>query len=102
LSSDQIQLGLTLRSRKLPLFTLNGSGGDCQWFNFNAKGHERMLYAAGFSIEKVSKPYSVAFNKHPKPLRSPRVRAKEVGFRYLTGKPEVGVLHQAILGKPRV
>jgi tRNA (mo5U34)-methyltransferase len=107
LSSEQIQLGLTLKGRTLrggnqPLYTLNGSGKDCQWFNFNAAGHERFLYAAGFGIEKRSKPYTVRFNIHPKPVRTPKIRVKELGFRYLTGESEVGVLHQALLASPRV
>jgi tRNA (mo5U34)-methyltransferase len=102
LSSDQIELGLMLKGRHQPLFTLNGSGGDCQWFNFNAAGHERLLFAAGFGIERRTKPYTVRFNKHPKPQRTAKLRLKEAGFRYFTGSPEIGVLHQALLAKPRV
>ena len=66
LSSDQIEAGLTLQSRRKPLFTLNGSGGMCQWFNFNAAGHERMLFAAGFEVQERSKPFIERFNKHPR------------------------------------
>jgi tRNA (mo5U34)-methyltransferase len=103
LSSDQIELGLTLRSRRRPLFTLNGSGGECQWFNFNAAGHERLLYAAGFEITARAKPYIVQFNEHPSRLpRTPRQLLRRAGLRYLTGGNEVGVLHQALLAQPRV
>ena len=103
LSSDQIEVGLTLKSRKQPLFTLNGSGGACQWFNFNAAGHERLLFAAGFEIERRSKPYIVQFNKHPSHFpKSLRQVIRRAGTRYLTGGNEVGVLHQALLARPRI
>jgi tRNA (mo5U34)-methyltransferase len=103
LSSDQIELGLTLKSRTRPLFTLNGSGKDCQWFNFNAAGHERLLFAAGFAIERRSKPFTIRFNHHPSEFpRSARQAVRRAGTRYLTGGSEAGILHQALLGRPRV
>lgn len=103
LSSDQIEMGLTLRSRRRPLFTLNGSGGACQWFNFNAAGHERLLYAAGFAIERRSAPYMVRFNQHPSATPfSLRQSARRLGLRYLTKTSAPGVLHQALLATPRV
>jgi tRNA (mo5U34)-methyltransferase len=103
LSSDQIELGLTLRGRRRPLYTLNGSGGDCQWFNFNAAGHERLLYAAGFQIEQRVRPYIVRFNQHPTASRwTPRNAVRKLGRRYLTGDAAPGVLHQALRATPRV
>src|SRR3546814_13732158 len=63
LSSEQIELWLSVLGRGRPLFQLNGSGADCQWFNFNAAGHKRMLYAAGFEGERVSKPYNVQIGR---------------------------------------
>jgi tRNA (mo5U34)-methyltransferase len=103
LSADQIELGLTLQHPKTPLFRLNGSGADCQWFNFNQAGHNRMVFSAGFQIERETKPYVIEFNKHPShiPL-SPRSVAKKAALRYLTGGNAVGVLHHAVLGKPRI
>jgi tRNA (mo5U34)-methyltransferase len=102
LSSEQIELGLTLFGRGRPLFTLNGSGPQCQWFNFNAAGHERLLFAAGFEIVERSRPYIVRFNAHPKPVLNLRERARMAGFRYLTGGSDPGVLHKAVLAKPRL
>ncbi len=102
LSSDQIELSLTLLGRGRPLFTLNGSGGECQWFNFNAAGHERLLYAAGFGIERTSRPYTVRFNHHPKHRRSVRHSVRQAALRRLTGSWEDGVLHRAVLARPRV
>ncbi len=103
LSSDQIEASLTLLGREKPLFTLNGSGGDCQWFNFNAAGHERLLYAAGFAIEQRSKPYVVKYNHHPKHRPTMRNRLRQLAVRRLTGSwDHQGVLHRALLARPRV
>jgi tRNA (mo5U34)-methyltransferase len=103
LSSDQIELGLTLKHRHAPIFQLNGSGPNCQWFNFNQAGHNRMVFSAGFEIERESKPYVIEFNKHPKdiPLSVSSVMNR-AGVRYLTGSDRLGVLHHAVLGKPRI
>lgn len=102
LSSEQIELGLTLRQKDTPLFRLNGSGGECQWFNFNAAGHERMLYAAGFAIERTSKAYNVRFNKHPKRDGRVKNRVRSLAIKRLTGSTADGVLHRAVLGRPRI
>jgi tRNA (mo5U34)-methyltransferase len=65
LSSEQIELGLTLLSRRRPLFRLDGSGKDCQWWLGNGAGHERMLWSAGFAVERRTRPFTVRFNAHP-------------------------------------
>ncbi len=102
LSSDQIELGLTLLGPHRPLYTLNGSGGMCQWFNYNAAGHRRLVYAAGFEIVTRSRPYMVAFNVHPKPPRTLPNAARALALRALTGSKESGVLHQSLLARPRI
>lgn len=102
LSSEQIELGMTLAARRRPLYTLNGSGGECQWFNSNAAGHARMVFAAGFEIEQTSRPYNVRFNHHPIPQPTLRTRARDVAIRALTGSSAPGVLHRALLTRPRV
>jgi tRNA (mo5U34)-methyltransferase len=102
LSAEQIELGLTLLARQRPLYTLKGSGGACQWFNFNAAGHERLLYAAGFEVERRSRPYTERYNLHPERATGLRRRARELGLRKLTGTREDGVLHTAVLARPRV
>jgi len=101
LSSEQIELWLSILGRGKPLFTLNGSGGECQWYNYNAAGHKRMLYAAGFEIEQVSRPYTVRFNEHPIPT-APRYRVEAAVRRVITGSAAPGILHRALLGRPRV
>lgn len=102
LSSEQIELWMTVFGRGRPLYTLNGSGGQCQWFNFNAAGHRRLLYAAGFEVERASRPYVVRFHHHPVPPPTPRTRINSVGLRAVAGSSEPGVLHRALLGRPRV
>jgi tRNA (mo5U34)-methyltransferase len=102
MSSDQIELGLTLRGRNRPLYTLNGSGGACQWFNYNAAGHERMVFAAGFEILTKMRPYTVRFNIHGKPPITPRNLARAAARKWVTGGDLPGVLHQALLARPRV
>jgi tRNA (mo5U34)-methyltransferase len=102
LSSDQIEPGLTMLSRRKPLYTLHGSGGMCQWFNYNGAGHERLLFAAGFEIVERSKPYMLRFNVHPKPVTTVRSKARHTATTYLTGSRDHGVLHQGLLTRPRV
>ena len=102
MSSEQIELWLSIVGRGQPLLRLNGSGGYCQWFNANAAGHRRMLYAAGFEVERKSKPYTVRYDHHPRPRPTPRNILTAIGMRAVTGTWAPGVLHRAALARPRV
>jgi tRNA (mo5U34)-methyltransferase len=102
LSSEQIELWLSLLHRGRPVFRLNGSGEECQWWLANANGHARMLYAAGFEIVGKSKPYVVEFNVHPKPRPTAFHLTRRAVVRALTGTAKPGVFHRALLGTPRV
>lgn len=102
LSVDQIEAWLTLRGPHTPLFTLNGSGAECQWFTANAAGHHRLVYAAGFEVVEKSRPFVVAFDQHPRPPRDPRQLARRAAFRALTGRWTDGVLHRGLLARRRV
>ena len=102
LSSEQIEIGATLLARRRPVFRLNGSGGDAQWWLPNAAGHERLLYAAGFEIERASRPYAVPFNVHPTELRGLKPRLRRAAMYALTRETVPGVLHRAVLARPRV
>lgn len=102
LSSEQIELGLSLLSRRRPLYRLHGSGAFSQWWTPNAAGHNRMLFAAGFEILRDCRPHLVELNHHPRPERTPRQRAREAATRALTGQSGPGVLHHAVLARPRV
>jgi tRNA (mo5U34)-methyltransferase len=101
LSSEQIELSTTLRMRRRPLFRLDGSGKDCQWWLANAAGHERLLWSGGFAVEARSRPYTERFNVHPRPSRTVRNTLRQVAMRVLTGDRAPGVLHRALLARPR-
>ena len=103
LSVEQIEVWLTLAAPRRPIYTLQGSGPDCQWFNSNAAGHRRMLFAAGFEVVERSKPFVLAFNHHPRPqLNSARELLRRMALRGLTGSWSDGVLHRALLTRRRL
>ena len=103
MSVEQIELWLTLAAPHRPNYTLSGSGPDCQWFNSNAAGHNRMLFAAGFEVVERSKPFVLRFNRHERPrMNSTRELLRRVALRGLTGSWPDGVLHRALLARPRV
>jgi tRNA (mo5U34)-methyltransferase len=101
LSSEQIELATTLATRR-PLFRLDGSGKDCQWWIGNAAGHERLLWSGGFVVESRSRPYKARFNVHPHPDGSARNRVRHAAAYVLTGDRHPGVLHRALLARPRL
>jgi tRNA (mo5U34)-methyltransferase len=102
MSSEQIELWLSIAHRGRPIYRLNGSGQDCQWWLANARGHWQLLYSAGFEIEKQSKPYIVEFNVHPKPQRTPFHLVRRAVLRVLAGTANPGIFHRALLARPRV
>lgn len=100
LSAEQIELGLSLRHPRRPLARLNGSGELCQWWTPNAAGHRRMIYAAGFAIERATAPYVVPFGPaHPRGSLRERLTRQSLP-RLLAGG--TGVPHAAVLARPRV
>jgi tRNA (mo5U34)-methyltransferase len=102
LSSEQIELWTSILHRGHALARLDGSGRDCQWWVPNAAGHYRMLYSAGFEIIDASKPYVVGFNHHPKPQLTARNAASRLATAAITRSWQPGVLHRALLGRPRI
>ena len=101
LSAEEIDLPLTLRHRKAPLARLNGSGELCQWWVPNAAGHRRMVFAAGFAIERRTKPYTIPFGQAHPPLEDTwRMKGRKLVQQRLTGA--VGSPHSAVLARPRV
>jgi hypothetical protein len=61
-----------------------------------------MLYAAGFDVERASRPFVVTFNRHPLPPPTWRNTVDGWARRLMTGQSEPGVLHRALLARPRV
>jgi tRNA (mo5U34)-methyltransferase len=104
MSSEPIDLRLNMLARRRPLFTLNGSGSRCQWWNFNAAGRERLLFAAGFDVKERSQPYLIRFGVHPN-LSRPPTRAEQlqrIGTRVVMGTSDRGLVHQAVVASPRL
>jgi tRNA (mo5U34)-methyltransferase len=99
LSAEQIRLGLSLRNRRRPLAELNGADRQCQWWVPNAAGHRRMIYAAGFDIERHTRPYAVPFGpRHPRASNSLVMLRHRALTRLATGRQ--GVPHAAVLARP--
>ncbi len=100
LSSEQIDLGLSLSYPRRPVVRLNGSGELSQWWIPNVAAHRRMVYAAGFRVVAARRPYSDPFGPaHPRG-RDLRSRAVDGARTVFTGNP--GVPHAALLAEPRV
>jgi tRNA (mo5U34)-methyltransferase len=99
LSAEQIRPGLTAWRRRRPLAELDGLSELCQWWVPNAAGHARMVAAAGFDVERRTRPYAVAFGPaHPPRGRSPRALRQRALIRLVTGGD--GVPHAALLARP--
>ena len=102
MSVEQIELWLSVVARGRPLYRLNGSGPECQWWLPNAAGHQRMLFAAGFEVVARSRPYVERFHHHPKPRFTPRSLPRRLALRAATGDGHDGVLHRGLRAVPRV
>jgi tRNA (mo5U34)-methyltransferase len=102
LSSEQLELWLSIIGRGRPLAKLSGSPEWCQWWLANSAAHRRMVHAAGFRVERSSPFFMVRFNTHPKPERTLRWLPNELALRALTRDPNPGVLHRALLATPRI
>jgi len=101
LSSESIELWLSIFGRGRPLFRLSGTGHACQWWLPNAAGHRRLLWSAGFAVEQASKPYLVRYHLQPSPP-SLRTRRDALARWLLTGDRSPGMLHRALLARPRL
>jgi tRNA (mo5U34)-methyltransferase len=100
MSSEEIDLPLTLRHPRRALARLNGSGPMLQWWVPSVEGHRRMVFAAGFEIMRTTRPYSENFGEGHPPRSGwawPFIRSART---LLTGGS--GVPHAAVLGRPRV
>ena len=91
---------LNARQGRRPVAEFNGSGEMVQWWVPNPAGHERMLYSAGFSIDRTAGPFPIGLGPgHPaRGSRPGRMRARL--RQRLQGGP--GVPHAAVLGSPRL
>jgi tRNA (mo5U34)-methyltransferase len=96
LCTNQLDLGRTVAHPRAPLFRLDGVSGITQWWIPNAAGHRQMLRAAGFDLERVSRPYSIPFGPaHPPRGTSPGALGHTLAQLLVTGGR--GVPHLAVL-----
>jgi tRNA (mo5U34)-methyltransferase len=102
LSSDQIDLWTTVFGARRPLARLDGSGPFCQWWLANSAGHKRMFWSAGFRVVESSKPYVVRFNQHLLPPHDLPNTVNRVARWAITGTWDEGILHRALLARPRL
>lgn len=100
LSCEPIDLLMTVIGRGRPMYTLEADGGQ-HWFQPNAFGHRRLLDVAGYDVERVSRPYTVRSDQPATPPTA-RNRLHALALRAVTGSSEPGVLHRALLARPRV
>jgi tRNA (mo5U34)-methyltransferase len=98
LSTNQIELGLSILHPRRPLARLDGVSNLCQWWLANAAGHRQMVEAGGFEVERESGLYSIPFGgaHEPRP-RTARVTAIKVLQRMFTRGE--GVPHHAVLAR---
>lgn len=102
-SCDQIEPWLTVFSPRRPVAQLRGTGRTCQWWLYNAAGHERILYSAGFRTIERSGYLALRFgSQHPQPKWTPRSAPAMLTKRLLTKDEHQGVLHRALLAEPRL
>jgi tRNA (mo5U34)-methyltransferase len=98
LCTNQLDLGRTVTHPRAPLFRLDGVSGITQWWIPNAAGHRRMLRAAGFEVERVSRPYSIPFGPaHLSRGTSPGALRHTLAQLLVTGGR--GVPHLAVLAR---
>jgi 2-polyprenyl-3-methyl-5-hydroxy-6-metoxy-1,4-benzoquinol methylase len=98
MSSEEIDGQLTVLQPRRPALRLDGRSDLFQWFIPNAAAHRQMLEAAGFSLERWTRPYSNPFGPgHPPRRGGVRGSAINAARRLLTGGD--GVPHQAVLAR---
>jgi tRNA (mo5U34)-methyltransferase len=96
LSTNQVELGLSLLHPRRPLFRLDGTSGATQWWLANRAGNRQLLRAAGFEVVEESRQYCEPFG--PGHARRARSLLQGLGRIALTGRD--GVPHHALLVRP--
>lgn len=101
LSSDQVELWLSIVGRGKPLAKLRGTGRTCQWWNYNSAAHRQILWSAGFEEVARSPFFVTRYDQHPREPLTPRTAPAIAAKRALTKDRHQGVLHRAVLARPR-
>jgi tRNA (mo5U34)-methyltransferase len=95
LSAEQVDLPRSLLLRGRPSFRLDGLSDLFQWFIPNTAGPVRMVEAAGFNVERVTRPYCIPFGASHPPRKGLEGWALALGRGLVTrgdGVPTHGVL----------
>jgi tRNA (mo5U34)-methyltransferase len=99
LSTNVVELGLSLLHPRRPLFRLDGTSGITQWWLANRAGNRQLLRAGGFEVLEESRLYCEPFGPgHARRSRRPRWLVPSLARIALTGRD--GVPHQALLARP--
>jgi tRNA (mo5U34)-methyltransferase len=101
LSSDQVELWLSIVGRGKPLAKLRGTGRTCQWWNYNSAAHRQILWSAGFEEIDRSPFFVNRYDAHPQEPLTVRSAPTLAAKRALTRDARQGVLHRAVLARPR-
>lgn len=101
LSAEPIELWPSVLGRGKPMITPRGDGDGRPGITLNGAGHKHLLESAGFTVERVSKPYTTPTDQAPE--LAPRWRAwvDALGLRAVTGSWKAGTLHRALLARRR-
>jgi tRNA (mo5U34)-methyltransferase len=98
LSAEEIRPRLT---RGRPVAELDGLSELCQWWTPNRAGHRRMVEAAGFDVERTSRPYCIRFGPaHPRVPMTVGLAARAARVWLLTRQS--GLPNVAVLARPAV
>jgi len=95
-SVEPIDVLLSLVGRGQALARLDLDGAPLRYV-FNGGAHRRLLERAGFAIERVSNPFTVAGDGPP-----PAGLLERLAVRALVRGPLDGPVHRALLARPRV
>jgi SAM-dependent methyltransferase len=95
-----------LADRRRPLFELRGESQDFQWWLASDAGLTHLLHVGGFDVERASRPFVLratasADRSTPRPRTSGEIRAWLTRAAMARDTTPVGVLHRALLARPR-
>ncbi|MFP5578415.1 MAG: class I SAM-dependent methyltransferase [Acidimicrobiia bacterium] len=102
LSVEQVELWLSVVHRRQPVARLRATGPTCQWWLYNAACHRQLLFSAGFDVVDQSPFFSNRLNEHPDMPWTAATAPTHLARWAITRDRSQGVLHRALLGRPRL
>jgi tRNA (mo5U34)-methyltransferase len=101
LSSEAIDLRLSLLHRKQPYARLDGVTELCQWWTPNRAGHAQMVMSGGFDIVRQGPAYADPYGVAHSP-RGNDVRSRLIGAVRRVRLGNDGAPHAALLARPAI